>query len=106
MVRLDGDEWSLQGLCEALRGAQPRVWREDNGHYYLSSPSLSSCADEDGAWREAEQLVSRINDAAAALDRGHHPVTGAAVVRVDSDGTRHASVRVSVAVSRVSLTVS
>ena len=92
MVRLGGDEWSLQGLCDVFRGVQPRVWREDDGLYYLSSPALSSCVDEDEACREADRLVSRINDA-AALDREHHPIEASAVVQVDSHSTRRFFVR-------------
>jgi hypothetical protein len=110
IARLGGDKWSLEGLCGAFQTGATRVRQDDDGCYYLSSPSLTSCADADAAWREAERLVSRINDAAVALDRGHQPVEAHAVVCISEDGTRRASVRASlrlsvVARARVSATV-
>ena len=93
-VRLGGDEWSLQGLCEALR-TDPRVWKDDDGHYYLSCPTLSAQTDGDGAWWEAERTVARINDAAMALDPGHRPVVTQAVVCVGDDGSKRAFARAS-----------
>jgi hypothetical protein len=110
LVRLGGDEWSLQGLSEALPTV-PRIWKDDDGDYYLSAPALSACVDDKGAWREAELTVARINDA-AALEPGHRPVVTQAVVQVGDDGSRRASVRVTVgtghlvaAGARVSATV-
>jgi hypothetical protein len=89
LVRLGGDEWSLQGLSEALQTG-PRVWKDDDGSYYLSSPALSACLDDTGAWREAELTIARVNDAAAALEPGNRPVVTQAVVHVGDDGNRRA----------------
>lgn len=98
--RLGGDERSLQGLSEALQ-TEPRVWKDDDGHYYLSSPTLSACTDGDGAWWEAARTVARIDDAATALDPAHRPVVTQAVVCVDDDGRRRAFARASTTLDAV-----
>jgi hypothetical protein len=100
LVRLGGDEWSLQGLCEALP-KEPRVWKDDDGHYYLSSAALSACADSEGAWDLAELTVAGINDVATVLDRGHHWVGMQAIVHVGDDGSRHVYERASAATKRI-----
>lgn len=66
LVRLGGDAWSLQRLSEVLL-REPQVRKDNDGHYYLSSPALSACADDAGAWREAKLTVARVNDAAAFM---------------------------------------
>ena len=91
-VRLGGDEWSLQGLSEALL-TEPRVWKDNDGHDYLSSPTLSACLDENGAWREAELAVARVNDAAAALEPGYRPIVTQAPICVADNGSRCVSAR-------------
>jgi hypothetical protein len=100
IARLGGDEWSLEGLSGAFQTGPTRVRRDDDGCYYLFSAGLSSCANADAAWREAERLVSQINDAAAP-DKGHQPVEAHAVVCISDDGTRRASVRASARLSAV-----
>jgi hypothetical protein len=57
---------------------------------YLSSPSLSTFTDGEGAWWEAERTVARINDAVTALDSGHRQVVTQAVVCIGDDGSKRA----------------
>jgi hypothetical protein len=44
LVRLGGDEWSFRGLSEDLP-TEPRIWKDADGRYYLSFPSLSASHD-------------------------------------------------------------
>jgi hypothetical protein len=99
LVRLGGDEWSLQGLCDALP-KEPRVWKDDDGHYYLSSAALSACGNDNAAWWGAERAVARLNEAATALDPEHRPVVTQAVVCVGDDGSRRAFARGSIGLAR------
>ena len=93
IVRLGGDDWSLEGLGAWFTQERHRVKQED-GRYYLTSPDLTACGTEDEAWKVAERIVGHINSATRLVEPSFRPVRVEALNRLELDGTRRGSVRV------------
>jgi hypothetical protein len=88
LVRLEGDEWSLEDLPKWFSQLDHKVRLED-GKYYLVSSAFDHCATSAEVWERAEQIVERINGAAKACDPHFRPVQIAGeVAQVHDDGRR------------------
>jgi hypothetical protein len=88
LVRLEGDEWSLENLPKWFSQLDHKVRLED-GKYYLVSSAFHHCATSAEVWELAEQIVERINGAAKACDPHFRPVQIAGeVAQVHDDGRR------------------
>ena len=88
LVRLDGDEWSLEDLPEWFSQLDHKVRLEDR-KYYLTSSALKHCTASSAVYELAEQIVERINGASRAFQPRFRPVQlGSEIVQVLDDGTR------------------
>jgi hypothetical protein len=94
LVRLEGDEWSLEDLLKWFSQLDHKV-RSENGKYYLASSAFKHCATSKAVWELAEQIVERMNGAARAFEPRFRPAqVGTEIVQVQDDGTRQAHQRV------------
>jgi hypothetical protein len=97
LVRLDGDEWSLQDLPKWFSQLDHRVLSLQ-GKYYLTSSAFGACTRSDAVWELAEQIVERINGATRALKVQFRPVrVGTETIQVQDDGTQRVHARVQIA---------
>ena len=88
LVRLEGDEWSLEDLPKWFSQCTHKV-RSEDGKYYLVSSAFNHCATSAEVWELAEQIVERINGASRAFEPRFRPAQiSTEIVQVDDDGTR------------------
>ena len=88
LVRLEGDEWSLEDLTKWFSQLSHTV-SSQGGKYYLASHAFEHCTTSATVWELAGQVVERINGAARAFEPGFRPVqVGSEFVQVHDDGTR------------------
>jgi hypothetical protein len=87
LVRLEGDEWSLEDLPRWFSQLDHKV-RSEDGKYYLDSSAFDDCTKSAEVWELATQIVERINGAARAFEPGFHPVQVGEIVQVHDDGSR------------------
>ena len=88
LVRLEGDEWSLEDLPKWFSQLDHKV-RSEDGKYYLVSSAFAHYATSTEVWQLADQIVERINGAAKAFEPRFRPVQlGSEVVERHDDGTR------------------
>lgn len=94
LVRLEGDDWSLEDLPKWFGQLAHKVRLED-GKYYLASPAFDDCITSSEVRELAEQIVERINGAARAFaPRFRAAQIGTEIVEVDDDGTRRVHQRI------------
>jgi hypothetical protein len=94
LVRLKGDEWSLEDLPKWFSQLDHKVRLED-GKYYLVSSAFDHCATSAEVWELAEQIVERINAAARAFEpRFRLAHLSSEIVEVDDHGTRRVHQRI------------
>lgn len=105
LVRLEGDEWSLEDLPKWFSLLDHKVRREDD-EYYLVSSAFNHCATRTEIWELAEQIVERINGTAKAFEPQFRPVqVGSELLEIHDDGTRRVHQRAKVAPMELRMTV-
>jgi hypothetical protein len=88
LVRLEGDEWSLEDLPKWFSRLDHKVRLED-GKYYLTSVAFEHCTTPAAVWEMTDQIVERINGATRAFEPLFRPIqVGTELVQVQDDGTR------------------
>ena len=88
LVRLEGDEWSLEDLPKWFGQLDHKVRLED-GKYYLASAAFEHCTTSPAVWEVTDQIIERINGAVRAFEPLFRPVqVGTELVEVHDDGTR------------------
>jgi hypothetical protein len=88
LVRLEGDNWSLEHLPEWFGQLDHKVRPEDD-KYYLTSLAFEHCATSTEVIELAEQIVEWINGAVKAFEPRFHPVqVGSEIVELDDVGAR------------------
>ena len=96
LVRLEGDEQSLEDLPKWFSQLHHKV-RSEDGKYYLASSAFEYYARSAAVWEPAEQIVERINGAAKAFEPRFRPVqVGTECVQAHDDGTRQVHRRMQV----------
>jgi hypothetical protein len=94
LVRLEGDEWSLEDLPKWFSQWDHKV-RVEDGKYYLASAAFDHCTTSREVRELAEQIVERINGAARAFEPRFRPAQiGTEFVEVDDDGNRRVHQRI------------
>ena len=91
IVRLQGDAFDLEGLPDLFEGTSYRVFKEGE-HYYLWSSEFQNLADAYSVHERAVATLEVLNGAAAAILNNARPIDVGAVVHIDAEGTRKASV--------------
>jgi hypothetical protein len=94
LVRLEGDQWSLEDLPKWFGQLDHKV-RSEDGKYYLASSAFDHCTTSAEVWELAEQIVERINGATRAFEPRFRPAqVSSEIVQLDDDGTRRVHQRI------------
>lgn len=90
-VQLAGDPGDLETLCRALSAPECGVTKDDQG-VYLRSTQFEALSTAGEVHEAANQIVERINSAAAVWEPDFQGVNVNAVITVNEQGNRKASV--------------
>jgi hypothetical protein len=89
LVRLEGENWSLQDLPGWFSHLDHKVRRLEDGKYYLTSLTFAHCTSPSEVFELGAQIVAWLNGAARAFEKTFYSVqVGSEIVQVDDAGVR------------------